>query len=32
MPLVNIASWAAAGAVILVLVFALLSRPSAYKE
>jgi len=32
MPLVNIASWAAVGAVILTLVFALLSKPSALKE
>ena len=32
MPLVNIASWAAAGAVILILVFALLSKPSVVKE
>ena len=32
MPLVNISSWAAAGAVILILVFALLSKPSAKKE
>jgi hypothetical protein len=31
-PLVNIASWAAAGAVILILVFALLSRPSAVQD
>jgi len=28
MPLVNISSWAAAGAVLLILVFALLSKPS----
>ena len=28
MPLVNISSWAAAGAVILILVFALLSKPA----
>ena len=32
MPLVNISSWAAAGVVILILVFALLSKPSAVKE
>ena len=31
-PLVNISSWAAAGAVILILVFALLSKPSVVKE
>jgi hypothetical protein len=32
MPLVNMTSWAAAGAVILILVFALLSKPSVVKE
>ena len=32
MPLVNITSWAAAGAVILILVFALLSKPSGAEE
>ena len=32
MPLVNITSWAAAGAVILILVFALLSKPSVVEE
>ena len=32
MPLVNISSWAAAGAVILILVFALLSKPAVAKE
>ena len=31
-PLINISSWAAAGAVILILVFALLSKPSVVKE
>jgi benzodiazapine receptor len=31
-PLVNIASWTAAGVVILILVFALLSRPSAVQN
>lgn len=31
-PLVNISSWAAAGAVILVLVFALLSKPAAAEK
>ena len=32
LPLVNITSWAAAGAVILILVFALLSKPSGAEE
>lgn len=31
-PLVNISSWTAAGAVILILVFALLSKPGVVKE